>query len=93
MALVHVIKNGAKISDSHVNSGKTHSDPSNKLKLDGKDTLPYIGDPATSALTVIGVTKPSQLTQFTERELLALHGVGPKAIRLLKEAGIKLKED
>lgn len=93
MALVHVIKNGAEISDSHVNSGKVHSDPSNKLKLDGKDILPNIGDPATSALKVIGVTKPSQLTQFTERELLALHGVGPKAIRLLKEAGVKLKED
>jgi hypothetical protein len=37
MAMVHVIKNGAKISDKHVNSGGTHSDPSNGLKLDGKD--------------------------------------------------------
>ncbi|TXG76806.1 DUF4287 domain-containing protein [Patescibacteria group bacterium] len=36
MALVHVIKNGAQISDRHVNSGGTHSDPSNTLKLDGK---------------------------------------------------------
>jgi hypothetical protein len=36
-AMVHVIKNGAKISDKHVNSGGTHSDPSNTLKLDGKD--------------------------------------------------------
>lgn len=36
MALVHIIKNGAKISDKHVNSGGTHSDPSNTLKLDGK---------------------------------------------------------
>lgn len=36
MALVHVIKHGAQISDKHVQSGGTHSDPSNMLKLDGK---------------------------------------------------------
>lgn len=36
MALVHVIKHGAEISDKHVNSGRAHSDPSNKLKLEGK---------------------------------------------------------
>lgn len=36
MALVHVIKNGDKISDKHVGSSGSHSDPSNTLKLDGK---------------------------------------------------------
>lgn len=36
MAVVYIIKNGAEISDKHVNSGGTHSDPSNMLKLDGK---------------------------------------------------------
>lgn len=35
MALVHVIKNGPKISDKHVNSGGTHSDPTDTLRLDG----------------------------------------------------------
>ncbi len=35
MALVHVIKNSAKISDKHVDSGGTHSDESNTLRLDG----------------------------------------------------------
>lgn len=35
MALVTVIKKGAKISDKHVNSGGTHSDESNELRLDG----------------------------------------------------------
>lgn len=35
MALVHVIKNGAKISDKHVNSGGSHSDNSNEILLDG----------------------------------------------------------
>lgn len=37
MAMAHVIKNGAKISDKHVDSGGTHSDPSNTLDLDGKN--------------------------------------------------------
>lgn len=36
MALVYVIKNGTKISDKHVDSGGTHSDPSDTLRLDGK---------------------------------------------------------
>lgn len=35
MALVHVIKNGPKINDKHVNSGSTHSDDSDVLRLDG----------------------------------------------------------
>jgi len=35
MALVHVIKNGAKISDKHVGTGTTHGDASNTLWLDG----------------------------------------------------------
>lgn len=35
MALVHVIKNGAKISQKHVGTATTHSDPSDTLRLDG----------------------------------------------------------
>ncbi len=35
MALVHVIKNGAKISDKHVGSAGVHSDESDTLRLDG----------------------------------------------------------
>ena len=37
MALVHVIKNGAQISDKHVGTNGTHSDDSNTLKLDGQN--------------------------------------------------------
>ncbi len=40
MALAHVITAGAKISDKHVNSGGSHSDPSDTLWLDGKATNP-----------------------------------------------------
>ena len=35
MALVHVIKNGSRIDDKHVNSGGSHSDENNELRLDG----------------------------------------------------------
>lgn len=38
MAIVHIIKHSAKISDKHVDSDGTHSDPSNILKLDGKNS-------------------------------------------------------
>ena len=37
MALVHVIKNGATISNNHVGSGTTHNDVSDTLRLDGID--------------------------------------------------------
>lgn len=36
MALVHIIKNGSRISDKHVNSGGSHSDLGNTLNLKGK---------------------------------------------------------
>lgn len=93
MAIVHVIKNGAAISNKHVNSGGVHSDPSNTLELDGKDDLSWIGVPAKAALANNGITKRDQVQRLTEKELLAIHGVGPKAIELLKQAGINLKKD
>ena len=40
MALVHVITKGPKIDAKHVDSGGTHSDPSDTLWLDGKATNP-----------------------------------------------------
>ncbi len=55
--------------------------------------LPSIGRPATQALEVIGVTEMRQLAEHSEGELLALHGVGPKAIRILREAGVRLRGD
>ena len=40
MALVHVIKNGAKIATKHVGTGGVHSDDSDELWLDGKANRP-----------------------------------------------------
>ena len=40
MAMVHVITKGPQISDKHVGTGGTHSDPTDTLWLDGKATNP-----------------------------------------------------
>ncbi|ROS44910.1 helix-hairpin-helix domain-containing protein [Amycolatopsis thermoflava] len=45
-----------------------------------------IGRPATRALGNAGITTLDQVATRTEAELLALHGMGPKAVRILREA-------
>src|SRR5512133_2090004 len=45
-----------------------------------------IGQPALRALTAEGYTSLEQLTQVTAPEFGRLHGIGPKAARLLGEA-------
>ncbi|HWM15658.1 MAG TPA: DUF4287 domain-containing protein [Microbacterium sp.] len=40
MAMVHVITKGPQISEKHVGTGATHSDPSNTLWLDGAASNP-----------------------------------------------------
>lgn len=44
-----------------------------------------IGNPAQRALEAAGINTLMQLCDFTEKEILALHGIGPKAIRIIKE--------
>jgi hypothetical protein len=48
--------------------------------------LPPIGRPANSALLQAGITSLAQVAGHPASELLALHGVGPRAIRLLEAA-------
>jgi len=45
-----------------------------------------VAQPAMRALASIGVTRLDQVTRFTEAELLALHGMGPKALKAIKAA-------
>ncbi|MCL7427194.1 DNA-binding protein [Streptomyces sp. YS415] len=45
-----------------------------------------MGAPATRALAAAGYTKLSQLAGASEAELKVLHGVGPKALRVLRDA-------
>ncbi len=55
--------------------------------VDTPHDLPYgIGRPAASALTSAGYTRLEQLTAVTEADILKLHGVGPKAVRVLRDA-------
>ncbi|GIF42470.1 hypothetical protein [Actinoplanes xinjiangensis] len=48
--------------------------------------LPSIGRPATSALLLAGITTLDEVAARGRRELLAMHGVGPRAIRILADA-------
>ncbi len=48
--------------------------------------LPRIGKPATRALAQQGIVRLDQLSAMSEAQLLALHGVGPKAIAILRAA-------
>ncbi len=48
--------------------------------------FPKIGSPATRALEAAGYTNLKQLTKATEADLAQLHGMGPKALGILREA-------
>ena len=50
------------------------------------DFPPGIGNPARNALELAGYSTLKGLTKISEAELGQLHGVGPKAIRILREA-------
>jgi predicted flap endonuclease-1-like 5' DNA nuclease len=45
-----------------------------------------IGVPARRALVGAGYTRLEQLASVSEKDLLKLHGMGPKALGLLREA-------
>ena len=45
-----------------------------------------IGRPATGALLAAGYTDLAQLDGVPEDDLLRMHGVGPKAVAVLREA-------
>ena len=48
--------------------------------------LPKIGAPATRALASIGVTRLDELVDRSESELLGLHGFGPRALGIVRDA-------
>lgn len=50
-----------------------------------------MGKIAPRELAANGIHTLKQAAQYTEQELLAIHGVGPKAIRILKEELAKKK--
>jgi DNA-directed RNA polymerase alpha subunit len=46
--------------------------------------FPKIGSPALNALKHFGITPPD-LPKYSEDELLRIHGIGPKAIDILRK--------
>ena len=59
----------------------------NKKNVEPESDFPTgISNPARRALAGAGYTHLVQLTHVTEADLLKLHGVGPKAVRLIREA-------
>lgn len=56
------------------------------MKNRPKTDLPPIGAPATRALNGLAITSLAQLSNYTEKEITDLHGVGPKAIEILRKA-------
>ncbi|WP_329125794.1 DNA-binding protein [Streptomyces sp. NBC_01465] len=48
--------------------------------------FPKIGAPAERALANAGYTGLAQLAGVSEKELKKLHGMGPKALGILREA-------
>ncbi len=65
-------------------------------RMEDSTPLPKIGAPATQALTQAGYPSLDSLDGVSERRLAALHGVGPKALRIiaaeLAERGGRLAE-
>lgn len=59
--------------------------------------LPKTSRPAAAALAVAGIASLEDLAQRTEREVLALHGMGPKALGIIKaamaEVGLAFRAD
>ena len=49
------------------------------------DELPKIGAPATRALNSAGYTSLRQLVGVPRAELAKLHGMGPKALRIIED--------
>ena len=59
--------------------------------------FPNIGNPARRALEHAGCTSLEQLPGLSEKELLKRHGVGPKAVDILRaalaERGLSFREE
>ncbi|WP_052809529.1 helix-hairpin-helix domain-containing protein [Streptomonospora alba] len=56
-----------------------------RLTVEESEFPSSIGKVARRELAVHGLTRYAQLADRSERELLDIHGVGPKAIRILRE--------
>jgi len=56
-----------------------------KDRLQNND-LPKLAAPAQRALAGAGIQNLQQLTKFSEAQIKELHGIGPNALKALREA-------
>ena len=57
-----------------------------KQKHPQKNDLPRLAAPAQRALASAGLKRLDQLTRFSEAEINQLHGIGPNALKVLRQA-------
>jgi len=56
------------------------------MVMQESNDLPKLASPAQRALAGAGITHLAQLTKWSEADLLQLHGIGPNAIKTLRQA-------
>lgn len=62
-----------------------------------KEFLSHFAKPVRGAFQEEKIVTPEDLAKYTEEEILAIHGVGPKSIPVMKqvlnEAGLQFRKD
>ena len=56
------------------------------MNLTDNEILAKLSAPAKRALAGAGITTLAQLATYSEKQLLALHGLGPSSIPKIKQA-------
>lgn len=68
----------------------------NKISSTAASDLPKLSAPAHRALAGAGIQNLKQLSQFTERDIQKLHGIGPNALKelhvALQSKGLSFRE-
>jgi DNA integrity scanning protein DisA with diadenylate cyclase activity len=64
----------------------TNSSPAGSGRDPIESDLPRLPKPGERALAQAGYTRLAQFTDISESDLSALHGVGPLAVRRIREA-------
>ncbi|MBI5370851.1 MAG: hypothetical protein HZA79_02365 [Sphingobacteriales bacterium] len=63
----------------------------------GRIFLSQLSAPARRAMESKGISKPEQLARYSEKEILALHGIGktsmPRLNEALRAAGLTFKKE
>jgi DNA-directed RNA polymerase alpha subunit len=57
--------------------------------MDNQNDFPRLAAPAQRALANAGIANLSQLARHSEAEVSKLHGMGPNALKRLKEAMVE----